>query len=146
MEMSVAELCKQRMGRELSRMSPEIRATHYALEKFFLWHFGGGRVMGMSSRNIIARLMEEGVTAAAQAGALVPQEMPAQYKDVKDAINALPEIRRKAIIFYYTENVPIETVAARLNQGIPRTRHIIAEGRQRVASFLSGRGWRLLPD
>lgn len=134
---------KRHVGRELSRMEPKIRLVHFALEEYFEWKAGGMRLLGVSSRTIIGRLMEEGPWGASQpGGSIVPEETPPKHKDIGDALCSLTDIRKTAIVLTYTQNIPVETIAHRMNQSASRTRNVVSEARQLIASFLAGRGWR----
>jgi hypothetical protein len=131
-------------NREFSRMSPETKAVVFAVRALYDWQdwqkYKSGRALGFPSSSAFA----DGYKGKGQASSIVPDciddEMPAEHKDILDALNSLTEIRRKVVEGVHKHRLEFFVVARKINTNEKRVRNLIREAYMTLAGFMRGRG------
>lgn len=124
---------------EVKRRVPDgLAEVDAALEAWARW--GRGTVNGWPMRTLLARVIEQGFTGAAQQGA--PVEMSEAVQLVEKAVLRLREIERKVIVKHYVNWQAVEVSARSLGMSPGRFRTVLHRARRSVRDYMDGAGLR----
>lgn len=123
------------------RLDPFLVPVHKRLVAWAAWlhtyYENEARRLGWPKRTIIARLMREGPSAAAQASTPA-MHMPPEIEEVEQAVVSLRGIRGRVIrIFYvFCNDWPVEAQRGVLNMTQKKWERTLGEGRVLVGHLL----------
>lgn len=120
------------MGRPIAKELAHIDAL---LEQWAAW--GKSGTLGWPSMTLLARVIAQGFTGAAQAGP-VP-EMDEMVEACERAVLWLPPIQRLVIVKHYVHWQPAEVSARYCNMSRGRFERLLHQGRRRIADYIDGR-------
>jgi hypothetical protein len=108
-----------------------------ALEAWARWGRSGLSGIGWSSWTLLARVIEQGFTGAAQKGGCV-FEVDEAMELVERAVLRLAEIERRVICEYYLRWQPPEITAQRCHMSYGHFRVVLNRARRRIRDYLEG--------
>lgn len=105
------------------------------LEEWARWAREGAAQMGWPRATLLARVMEQGFSGAAQPGPT--PEMPEEVLRVERAVLALKDIERKVVRKHYLYWQPVEVSARHCHMSANRFRVLLHRARTQVAKALA---------
>ena len=116
--------------------SPGIEFADHALEAWARWTHTATDGLGWPRRTLLAKIMEEGFTGAAQGSPHV--EMPDLVLFTERAVLRLVPPERKVILKHYLNWEPVEVSARRCHMSPGRFRTLLHRARRDIAAYLDG--------
>jgi hypothetical protein len=125
---------KQRDKRTMNHMDSESKVAHLRLEQW-------GRetrenLTGYPPATLLGRLIEQGVTGAAQAGR-PPTALSDSAAKTDACVAKLCEIDRRVLRFYYQTEIPVETLARKMSMRLRQAQNVLRRARWRFMAHLS---------
>ncbi len=121
------------MGRNLL---PRAELADHALEAWAKWAHATADGLGWPRRTLLAKVIEEGFTGAAQGGP--PVTAPDLVLSTERAVLRLPKPEREALLAQYLYWEPVECRARRCHCSVPRYNRLLGQARRSVADYLEG--------
>jgi DNA-directed RNA polymerase specialized sigma24 family protein len=112
-------------------------AVDAALEAWARWARSGLSGLGWPPSTLLARIIEGGVTAAAQKGG-VAIERDELCETIERAILRLHERERRVLVRWYMHWEPLQVSADSMSMSASLFRLVLHRARQRVADYLEG--------
>lgn len=125
----------ERSGRVLSRMDPEMKATHLRLEGWAKW--AKENVRAWPERTLLGKLCDGELGRTENR---TPTTMPDHIASVDAAVSWLGAIDQKVIKAYYLNWAPPEFAARRVHMRLTQFQNVLRRARWRISGYLAARG------